>query len=861
MKQLYKTYGESTQIFEKLQEQYPEHFKLESIGTTWEKREINLITISSNIKVAHERPALFYTGTIHAREWVGHELAVEFASYILNNIDIDPTLQALLSNATIYMVPCVNPDGFEYSQKHFSFWRKNRRLNADGSYGVDLNRNFPVGFAKSTMTSSNVYGGPEPFSEPETAALRNFVEKHQNIKIALDYHSQGNVFFPAHDFRHEDTIDTTDLNIICANMAEEIRKISGREYGIHQGKPPAKLIGGSGREFYYSRSILAAVVEVGTRNISDYLDDMNEHVREHIPALIAALEEVPNYCRKNPVKRVDSFQVNEIGSNHIKLVWEAKTSKQIFFEIYRSTRDKKFCKESNLIARTQALEFIDINLSPNRDYYYNIRAVNKVKKIKSPFFPQIKVRTKLEYDEYSRTYYANAKKTGYLAENINNNAKHFGINSLFVGVDDNKGISYSIITIDLKTIPKDANIKSAVLNLYPINRVSTTIEKYGEWNIGIVDQSTIEDITDFDQVHNAKIISYIGRPTRSDQLTQGIWRSWKLSGIEANVLTKEIKNEQVILRVEGPKELRVGRKSQIMQWDIGYGKFGFGLPYRPRIEITYSVKPTSTTLYPKSIYTITKDENKEGEVSAGFDKQGNKIYSLFEFNLASLPPFDYTMITKAYVELNSTTNYIKEDIRFHLEFIEDNLEKKYAALANREVIQNIGYDVSANDLKNNQTQYFVFDSYSEMEINKKLKERTDVSLVLSPTSSKKVTKNKSISWEVKNDILSPKLIIEHIPKRRFPIEKVRNARLELENNKIKILWDNPNDEDFKGVKVIKNAYRKPFSAQDGQKLYAGKDDYTFDDFGARDKDKYYAIFTFDDIPNYSDPIILEYKAK
>ena len=112
------------------------------------------------------------------------------------------------------MVPCVNPDGYEYSRNHFSFWRKNRRQNADGTYGVDLNRNFPIGFNKSTITTSNVYGGPEPFSEPETRALRDFVLAHPNITIALDYHSQGNVFFPAHDFRHEDTFDTTDMNTL-----------------------------------------------------------------------------------------------------------------------------------------------------------------------------------------------------------------------------------------------------------------------------------------------------------------------------------------------------------------------------------------------------------------------------------------------------------------------------------------------------------------------------------------------------------------------------------------------------------------------------------------------------------------------
>jgi len=100
----------------------------------------------------------------------------------------------------LYIVPCLNPDGFEYSREHFSFWRKNRRDNGDGTFGVDLNRNFSIGFKKSKNRSSNIYGGPYPFSEPETRAIKNFVDSHENITIALDYHSQGNVFFPAHKF-------------------------------------------------------------------------------------------------------------------------------------------------------------------------------------------------------------------------------------------------------------------------------------------------------------------------------------------------------------------------------------------------------------------------------------------------------------------------------------------------------------------------------------------------------------------------------------------------------------------------------------------------------------------------------------
>jgi len=43
------------------------------------------------------------------------------------------------------------------------------------------------------------------------------------------------------------------------------------------------LISGSGREYYYSKGIIATVVEVGTRNIPDYMQNMSESINENIP--------------------------------------------------------------------------------------------------------------------------------------------------------------------------------------------------------------------------------------------------------------------------------------------------------------------------------------------------------------------------------------------------------------------------------------------------------------------------------------------------------------------------------------------------------------------------------------------------
>ena len=260
MKKQYKSYEQTCEFLKECVRRHPSLISIESLGKTWENRDIMLAKISLHVENADLKPALLYTGTIHAREWIGNELGVSFIEYLLTNYETNPKILEAITKNTLYIVPCLNPDGFEYSRKHFSFWRKNRRNNGDGTFGVDLNRNFSVGFQKINDTSSNVYSGPSPFSEPETKAIKVFVDAHDNITIALDYHSQGNVFFPAHKFNHEAEIEGTDHNTLCANMNYWIHKVTGRKYGIHRGKPPKALISGSGREYYYSRGIIATVV-------------------------------------------------------------------------------------------------------------------------------------------------------------------------------------------------------------------------------------------------------------------------------------------------------------------------------------------------------------------------------------------------------------------------------------------------------------------------------------------------------------------------------------------------------------------------------------------------------------------------
>ncbi len=853
MKNQYLSYDEGISLLQKLSNEYPHILKVDSIGKTYEDREIIVATLSLDVKDADAKPALLYTGTIHAREWIGHELALKFIEYILVNYDTNPKIEEYLKRSTLYMVPCLNPDGFEYSRKHFSFWRKNRRKNPDGSYGVDLNRNFSIGFKKTRPMSSNVYGGEEPFSEPETRAIKEFVDTHTNITIALDYHSQGNVFFPAHRFRHEQEIDGTDLNTLCANMSNQINRVTGRNYGIHRGKPPAKLISGSGREYYYSKGIIATVVEVGTKNIPDYMKVMSSSIHENIPAILRAFEECVNYAPLSP-RRVDNFTIKSVGESEVELTWDYELRDDIYFEIYRNIKDKAACETQNIVAITKEHTIKDIELESFTTYYYTIRAVNKKTKLKSPFAPVVKVKTNLERDEFSKMLFAIKNETGYVGEKMNEtNRSHFGNNSLFVGVDIKRGICDAVVSFDLGSIPKDAIIKKAKFHLYPMNRVAAKIERYGEWNLSLIDSEDISDLSDFNQVENAKAIQVIGNAVKSQSLTQGIWNYWDFSSYQCSLLQNELDRSKVIFRLDGPKSLPYGEDSQMMQFDIGYGSFGGGLHYRPMLEIKYTLPSKKIEIEPVATLSISSNLQKRA-LESGFGKSGDKIYGFMEFDLKMLPEAENLVITRAYIELSNQTVYLKpKGISFYLELLEDIKDRTYKDIKNRERIEYIGYELRDADLNKKQKHYFIFDTLSKLYLEDFIEQGKNLKVVINPISTDNSTKNRILKWGLK-----PKLIVEYITRRKKALPKVTNLKYKIENKKIKLEWKNPKDKDFVGSYVVRNSFHPPRNFLDGVKIYGGKDEYTFDTFGSLDKEKYYSVFTYDNVPNYSEPEVLHF---
>jgi hypothetical protein len=131
-----------------------------------------------------------------------HWLRYTFAKRLEKNNTPIEAIRDLLDRRDFFVIPMINVDGaeFDIASGSYKMWRKNRSSPAARCAGVDLNRNYGFKWGtggSSTDACSDIYMGPKAFSEPETVAVKNFVETHPNLKVLLTLHSYSElVLYP-----------------------------------------------------------------------------------------------------------------------------------------------------------------------------------------------------------------------------------------------------------------------------------------------------------------------------------------------------------------------------------------------------------------------------------------------------------------------------------------------------------------------------------------------------------------------------------------------------------------------------------------------------------------------------------------
>ena len=168
----YHDYKALTDELKNLADSHASIAQLESVGKSVKGRDLWLIRISQNIAAAQPKPKLLYIANMHGDEVVGRELSIYFIRQLLNEYGKNTRITNLVNNSEIFIMPSMNPDGYELKQRY-------------NSGNVDLNRNFP------DFTSDN---NDTPAKRAiETAAIMELHRKYHFVS-AINFHG-GSVCF------------------------------------------------------------------------------------------------------------------------------------------------------------------------------------------------------------------------------------------------------------------------------------------------------------------------------------------------------------------------------------------------------------------------------------------------------------------------------------------------------------------------------------------------------------------------------------------------------------------------------------------------------------------------------------------
>ncbi|KAK1860206.1 hypothetical protein I4F81_002795 [Pyropia yezoensis] len=235
------------------------------IGTSARGRPLTALAIGHTPPDAPVRIAVL--GLQHAREWVAGLVPLYAAEMLVRGAGDHPDLAAFLARVQLLVIPIVNPDGFVHTVTTDRLWRKNRSGDLHDCPGVDLNRNWGMDWGGPHATSTDdpcsaVFTGAAPFSEPETAAVRDLLTAHDGVVGFLDFHAYGQLVLGA--WAHADAAPAhlPDERAYGAAVTAGVNAVHGAGYLYGSGGELIYLASGVSTDWATAANMSALTIEL-----------------------------------------------------------------------------------------------------------------------------------------------------------------------------------------------------------------------------------------------------------------------------------------------------------------------------------------------------------------------------------------------------------------------------------------------------------------------------------------------------------------------------------------------------------------------------------------------------------------------
>ncbi|XP_048482113.1 carboxypeptidase D [Plutella xylostella] len=249
----YTHYDDLVKLFHGYEKTYPDLAKVSSIGKSSEGRDLLVLQITADVGASHpERPAFKYVANMHGDEAVGRQLVVYLAEYLLTNYKKDERITNLVNNIDIYLMPSLNPDGFEAS-KEGDCYSETDSVGRNTANGVDLNRDFPDQFDNQpSITDDYLYKG----RQAETQAMVRWLLRKQFV-LSANLHGGAIVA----SYPYDDIMDTkTDSCVNSPTPDDALFRHLARVYADRNPRmragdacPPERFIDGiTNGAFWYN---------------------------------------------------------------------------------------------------------------------------------------------------------------------------------------------------------------------------------------------------------------------------------------------------------------------------------------------------------------------------------------------------------------------------------------------------------------------------------------------------------------------------------------------------------------------------------------------------------------------------------